>query len=397
MSENVTRKRSWRVDSTKSTAEPDCPPLDSLPELADVASPVTANALTPFYRTLTRTIREFRLWGRRDRSVGPTGDATRDSAEPSVETIVYEFAESLSSVADPSEVASRLIQAAQTLTGARQVELIFGSDFKTSTEGCAVRRPAAESQPIADSGPSLLVSITSGSQCWGTLRLLGMTAKREDRQPDCALIRPLKTLCILAAMAFDGITTAQLFDALGSEDADDVAILAEPASPDSDAPLLRDATYLHVVLPYALSQAHRHREPLSILHASIDRIAAIHEMLGPDLVTKAVNRVGEIVVARLRSSDIVSRMEDDRILAMLPNATASDASRIADQIRRSVEETCASLAELPPLTVSIGVASFPSHCKDVDSLLIATDEAIATAQTTGRNRVVVAAPYPQCP
>lgn len=391
MSENVTRKRSWRVDSTKAATEPDSPPRVSHPEMADAASLLTGDASTPFYRTLIRTIREFRLWGRRDRALGRTGDATRGSAEPSVETIVYDFAETLTSAIDPPVVASRLVQAAKTLTGARQVELVFDSDADSSTESCAVQWPGAEFPPTDESGLSLSVRIASGAQRWGTLRLLGMTAKRGERQPVCPSIRALKTLCTLAAMAFDGITTAQLFDTLGSEDAEDLVISTEATSIDPTAPLLRDATYLHVVLPYALSQARRHRESLSILHARIDRIAAIHEMLGPDLVTKAVNRVGEIVVARLRSSDIVSRMEDDRILAMLPNATTSDASRIANQIRVSVEETCASLDELPPLTVSIGVASYPSHCKDVDSLLIATDEALASAQTAGRNRVVVAA------
>lgn len=394
MSEHVIRKRSWRVDSTKTATEPDSPPRDSLPESADGASPVTGNALTPLYKILTRSIWEFRLWGCRDRALDRTGDATRESAEPSVETIVYDFAETLTSAADPSVVASRLVQAARTLTGAPQVELVFDSDADSDTESCAVQWPGTEFPPTDEGGLSLSVSIASGAQRWGTLRLLGMAAKRGERQPVCPSIRALKTLCTLAAMAFDGITTAQLFDTLGSEDADDLVISAAATSVDPAEPLLKDATYLHVVLPYALSQARRHRESLSILHVSVDRIAAIHEMLGPEMVTQAVNRVGEIVVARLRSSDIVSRMEDDRILAMLPNATASDASLIADQIRESVKETCASLADLPPLTVSIGVASFPSHCKDVGSLLIATDEAIASAQTTGRNRVVVAsAPY----
>jgi len=391
MSEHVIRKRSWRVDSTKTATEPDSPPRDSLPESADGASPVTGNALTPLCRTLTRAIRDFRLWRRRDRAVSRTGDAPRDFAEPSVETIVYDFAETLTSADNPSVVASGLVQAARTLTGASQVELVFDSDADSSTEPCTVQWPGTEFPPTDESGRSLSVSIASGTQRWGTLRLLGMAKKHGERQSVCPSIRALKTLCTLAAMALDGITTAQLFDTLGSEDAEDLVISTPVTSVDPAAPLLRDATYLHVVLPYALSQARRHRESLSILHVSIDRIAAIHEMLGPDMVTQAVNRVGEIVVARLRSSDIVSRMEDDRILAMLPNATTSDASRIADQIRLSVQETCASLADLPPLTVSIGVASFPSHCKDVDSLLIATDEAIAGAQTTGRNRVVVAA------
>jgi len=307
-----------------------------------------------------------------------------------VETIVYDFAELLTSATDPSVVASRLVEAASALSGARRVELFFDSADETRTDQILARRPEAESSPMGVSGSSMTVSVASGSQRWGELKLVGITEKRWSRKTVCPSIRPLKTLCTLAALAFDGITTSQLFDALGAEDFDVAAGSAEMDLAGQVSLLLRDATYLHVILPYALSQAHRHREPLSVLHVSIDRIAAIHEMLGPDMVTQAVNRVGETVVARLRSSDVVSRMEDDRILAMLPNATASDANRIANQIRASVEEACNLPAELPPLTVSIGVAAFPSSCKDVDALLIAADEAVSRAQAAGRNRVVVA-------
>ena len=303
--------------------------------------------------------------------------------------MIHDFAERASSATDASVVIRELIQAAKRLTGARRVDFFFEGSVAVGSESGLRGFEVEESRCSAEDAP-LAVNVGTRTQNWGNLKLHGIHKKNWRGESSHLAVRPLKTICTLAALALDTISTSQLFDALEFDDLDESKIIGDLNVSNPLADSLHDATFLHVILPYALSQAHRHHEPTSILYAGLDRVSAMHEMFGAEMVNRAVNHVGEIVINRLRASDVVSRMEDDRLLAMLPNATSADAHRIAMEIQALVEESCASLPDMPPLTVSIGVASFPTHSKDVDSLLVAADEAMSRAQLAGRNRVVVA-------
>jgi diguanylate cyclase (GGDEF)-like protein len=158
------------------------------------------------------------------------------------------------------------------------------------------------------------------------------------------------------------------------------------------APMLRDATFLNAVLPFALSQAQRHREPLSLLCVAIDRLGGIHELLGGAAVDGLIRHVGEAVAALLRTSDIVARLDDDRIVAILPRATSNDGLFVAERIRREVAEKNSDAAVVPAVTLSIGVATFPTCAHNVSSLFNAADEALAQARSQGRDQAVPAPP-----
>ena len=125
---------------------------------------------------------------------------------------------------------------------------------------------------------------------------------------------------------------------------------------------------------------------------SVDRVAAIRNLHGTEVAEAAVRRVSEAIGATLRSSDVVARLDDDRIIAVLPNASAVHATRIAEFVRTAIEAACPASASLPRLTTSIGVACYPSHARDVHSLLASADAAMVRADRLGRNRVVSATP-----
>jgi diguanylate cyclase (GGDEF)-like protein len=156
--------------------------------------------------------------------------------------------------------------------------------------------------------------------------------------------------------------------------------------------MLHDATFLSAVLPFALGQALRHREPLSLLCVAIDRLAGIQELMGRAAVDPLVRHVGETAAALLRSSDIVARLDDDRIVAVLPRATSNDGLFVAERIRHDVAKKNRDAAVMPNVTVSIGVATFPTCAHNVSSLFNAADEALAQARNQGRDQAVLAPP-----
>jgi diguanylate cyclase (GGDEF)-like protein len=106
-----------------------------------------------------------------------------------------------------------------------------------------------------------------------------------------------------------------------------------------------------------------------------------------------VQSVGETVAVLIRDSDIVARLDDDRLVAVLPRAPGGGALHVAKRICEIVAEKSLDDCEIPNVTVSIGVSTFPACADNVFSLFDAADIALAHAQSQGRNRASLA---PRC-
>lgn len=170
-----------------------------------------------------------------------------------------------------------------------------------------------------------------------------------------------------------------------------VGALRRPRSVDDPAPAgpaLRtfDSTALAALLPYALAQAHRHREPLTLLCVEIDRLDAIRALLGDAFAREVVDLTAGTIRRLIRASDVVARLDDDRLIVLLPAAGGDDAVRLAESTRAAIAAIERASQPLPMLTASIGVANYPAHGDDPQSLLAAAAEAAALARQNGRER-----------
>ena len=109
----------------------------------------------------------------------------------------------------------------------------------------------------------------------------------------------------------------------------------------------------------------------------LDRLGAIRDLLGPDIADRLVQDLARTVASLVRASDIVARLDDDRIVALLVRSRGEDAMRVARTIGRTVAESGLGAPRLPGASVSIGVAEFPAIARDASSLIEAADEAMA--------------------
>ena len=109
-----------------------------------------------------------------------------------------------------------------------------------------------------------------------------------------------------------------------------------------------------------LSQARRHNEALSLICVEIDRLVGIQELMGCAVADRLVQSVGETVAVLIRSSDIVARLDDDRIVAVLPRAPRGGALDVAQKICEAVAEKTHVGYEMGKITASIGIATFPT-------------------------------------
>jgi diguanylate cyclase len=91
----------------------------------------------------------------------------------------------------------------------------------------------------------------------------------------------------------------------------------------------------------------------------------------------------------LRPTDLVARFGGEEFVVIFPESTLEEAFEAADRVRAVTEQTALESPagdELPPVTLSIGVASFDSEHAPAD-LLKAADRAMYEAKNGGRNQV----------
>ena len=291
---------------------------------------------------------------------------------------LHEFADLVAAERDPAKVEAALVAIAGELAGACRVELVLDRDDA---------RPEPEPQLIAvwpetaraltpdeveALGYPLALGLWCGDHYQMSLQLYPQPG-RGARWPE-RVVRRLKTLCSIASSALRGLHAGRR---------------ARAAAPNEPSAAVRDATFLCAILPYALSQAHRHGEPVSAFCVEVDRLGELGRSHGPDAVDRAVRRVAEAVARTLRGSDVVTRLDDDRIMIVLPNTGPRDAPKVADVVRRAVLNACLPVGTSPVLSASIGVACFPDDARDSAALLAAADDAMSRARAAGPNRVAL--------
>jgi len=396
--------RAWRLDSAVVHAN-----SSKITEAGEIGSKSDAGRIDPGPGSgprstalgfIPRQYRTFRTWLRLrlDRLEG---------LNVRFENVLHQFAAAIATVDDPALVQAALLRLAHQLAPASWIELVSGQapavDHEVEAEPvdagpCDGQRPA--DRWARPSGQAVLeVPLRCGASVCGRLRLRSRSGGRSSLKRQT--VQRLTTLCTMAASAMECLGNHAEWPRDDDLDHQGGAPIAPPARnaaqtapPLHPSILLHDATFLNAVLPFALNQARRHREPLSLLCVAVDRQRGVQELLGRAEVDRLIRHVAEITGSLIRTSDIVARLDDDRVVAVLPRAPRGGALHVAENICHTVAEKSPADCNTPNLTVSIGVATFPSCAGNVYSLFDAADEALGWAQNHGRNQAVLAPPRP---
>ncbi len=149
--------------------------------------------------------------------------------------------------------------------------------------------------------------------------------------------------------------------------------------------------YLDESLERELSRAKRDGLPLSLLMVDIDYFKKLNDTYGHQAGDEVLKRLGELVGKGARSGDLPCRYGGEEFLLVLPTMSLESAVERADQWRIAfANERIAFADTFLSATLSVGVASFPSHGSTCDELIRAADQALYAAKHSGRNRVAVA-------
>jgi diguanylate cyclase (GGDEF)-like protein len=136
-------------------------------------------------------------------------------------------------------------------------------------------------------------------------------------------------------------------------------------------------------LGHAMAQATRDATPLAVLLIDLDGFKDINDTLGHRCGDVALVELAGRLAGAVRRADTVARLGGDEFVVVLPHTERAHAEAIADKLLRTVAEPLLVEGETRRLWASIGVAVYPEHGGDVDSLLLAADVAMYAAKRNG--------------
>jgi diguanylate cyclase (GGDEF)-like protein len=135
--------------------------------------------------------------------------------------------------------------------------------------------------------------------------------------------------------------------------------------------------------------------PTAVIMADLDLLREVNNSLGHLAGDEVLQAVAGTLRSSLRGDDVVGRFGGEEFVILLRHSDAETAQAVAERLRAAVEaaEIQVSGREEPVrITMSFGIAAFPTPCGEPDRLLHEADLAVYESKINGRNRVTLAYP-----
>ena len=137
---------------------------------------------------------------------------------------------------------------------------------------------------------------------------------------------------------------------------------ADSASFVDQATGLANRRYLDMFLQREVGRAQRFGKPVSVAVFNVDGAAT----LPSEVVEQALVQIGERLTAGIRDYDVVGRYAQARLVVALPEAPVEEALEVTERLRASLASLSAGKT---PISVSVGLATFPEHGATVEELI----------------------------
>lgn len=144
--------------------------------------------------------------------------------------------------------------------------------------------------------------------------------------------------------------------------------------------------YFMVKLQEELHRAERYHNILSVVMADLDQFKNINDTYGHDAGDRVLEAIGKFLQQNIRDVDVAARYGGEEFVLMIPEAAKDAAHSLSERLRKNLSEM--KFDNLPPITISLGIATYPFDGENAEDLIKKADAAMYAAKRAGRNRVV---------
>jgi diguanylate cyclase (GGDEF)-like protein len=143
----------------------------------------------------------------------------------------------------------------------------------------------------------------------------------------------------------------------------------------------------------ALVHARRNKSVMAVLYLDLDGFKKINDTLGHGAGDVMLKMVAERLVATVREEDTVARLGGDEFMIALWHVSGTDYPvMVALKLIEAVSQPYDVEGHTVSITTSAGVAIYPVHGENADTLMKSADRALYDAKQAGKNAYRMATP-----
>jgi len=138
-----------------------------------------------------------------------------------------------------------------------------------------------------------------------------------------------------------------------------------------------------------VASARRWGRHLSVAFLDIDRFKKFNDRWGHAAGDEALRATARAMIEECRESDVIARWGGEEFVLVLPDSAGKDAAMVFERVRARLAVTpIAGVSPDARVTLSAGLAEFPTDGDEAGTLERAADRRLIRAKRLGRDRVV---------
>jgi diguanylate cyclase (GGDEF)-like protein len=211
-----------------------------------------------------------------------------------------------------------------------------------------------------------------------TLGARARTAEEQLHEMSVDRARLRRELDALAAIFAEEATRRNAAEEQFTVDSVDGEQLVDPVSG------LLDQQFFKVIVQQRVAAARRQLQPVSVVIFELDGIGQAET----ETQNQALGVLGAVVRRTLRECDAACRIGDTMAAAVLEDTAEAGAVWAAERVRGTLHGSPVG----DSLTISAGIACYPSHALNAPELVDQAGRALESARARGRDHVEIAQP-----
>jgi diguanylate cyclase (GGDEF)-like protein len=218
------------------------------------------------------------------------------------------------------------------------------------------------------------VPVRFRDHCLGVIELINCMGAEGFHDRDLAL---LEALADFAAIALENARHVQRIHELTITD---------------DCTTLYNARHLNFILETEIYRSQRYGYEFSLVFLDLDHFKSVNDTHGHLAGSKLLAEIGNVLRGNCRLIDFAFRYGGDEFVILLPQTSKENACGVARRLHKLIREMCWLRGDGLDVrvTVSAGVAAYPTDAKTKAELLHLADEAMYLVKNTTRDSVAAA-------